>query len=801
MAESQKTLRTIKLSVQEFAQPSPRTGHIDRGNVAATSEQGILLHQQIQKKRLKDHAHYRSEVKIGHTLQAKNLEFKIEGRMDGLFESESPLIEEIKSSFDVTALASKIREQGLSHPYVLQLMTYGFFYQQRFGVLPALRLHLASVRSRQSQNITLSFEAADYESWLNRRLEDLVHEVRLAEARVQRRKRLASSLQFPFPTARPGQVELIDTIEKTLSLGKNLLLQAPTGLGKTVGVLFPTLKSALARGQSVFYATPKNSQHLVAEEALEGFRAQGAKLKNLTLTAKTKLCLKEEVFCRPDYCEFACNYHDKVHEKGLKDLLRAKRKLTPKTFKRLGEEHGVCPYALQWEVVEEADVVIGDYNHVFSPHSAFAELELLNLDMQGKPELVIDEAHNLPSRSMDYYSPRLSIQAFTALRPQLENLSAKFSQEANGFIDEATGLIQSYRETTNPKDHTVNLDPAAFNDLDGRLRTFLTQYLESDVEILPRDPIMAMSFMLTSFAELLGEIHSEERSEFFASYQHSHGGSLKLTCCDASQMLRPIYQRFEHTVAFSATLKPFDYYAALTGLSGDTLVTAEFSSPFDPRHRKLLIIPQISTKYSTRHQHYGKIADTIQRISSLKTGNYLAFFPSFAFMEEVLRIFVPPAGIRAWRQERGLSNAKVEDMLAELRSNLHPTILFAVQGGVFSEGVDYPGSMVIGAFVIGPALPTFDVEREEMKQYYQEHYRAGFNYAYAYPAMAKVVQAAGRVIRREDDYGVIILMDDRFVEKTYSASMPVDWFSDSPQELVSSKILADVSDFWNQQPL
>jgi DNA excision repair protein ERCC-2 len=262
-------------------------------------------------------------------------------------------------------------------------------------------------------------------------------------------------------------------------------------------------------------------------------------------------------------------------------------------------------------------------------------------------------------------------------------------------------------------------------------------------------------------------------------------------------MLRPQYKNFEHTVAFSATLKPFDFYARLTGLEGDKLHTEEFASPFAPNQRKVLIIPQISTKWSKREQNYDRIAETISRVTACRPGNYLAFFPSFAFLQEVQRRILPPAGFRLWKQDRGASSAQVQAMLEGLKTDDCPTILLAVQGGVFSEGIDYPGEMAVGAFVIGPPLPNFDVEREGMKDYYQQHYEQGFNYAYAFPAMAKAVQSAGRVIRNETDKGIVILMDDRFLERSYAASMPSDWFASGPQELVSQSILADIQHFWS----
>jgi DNA excision repair protein ERCC-2 len=249
-------------------------------------------------------------------------------------------------------------------------------------------------------------------------------------------------------------------------------------------------------------------------------------------------------------------------------------------------------------------------------------------------------------------------------------------------------------------------------------------------------------------------------------------------------------------VGFSATLKPFDYYARLSGLDPGTVRTAEFHSPFPKELRKLLIIPQISTRYAQRERNYAKIADAVQRITGLRRGNYFVFLPSFEFLERVVALFQPPEGFTVLRQEREMKAARVEAVLDHLRTQSVPTIIFAVQGGSFSEGMDYAGEMVIGAFVVGPPLPNYDLEREQMRAYYQRQYGAGFEYAYTIPAMAKAIQAAGRVIRSETDRGLIVLMDNRFMDTSYSRSMPVDWFDSDVTELVSDSILKEVAEFW-----
>ena len=797
-------MKLVKLSIREFAMPSPRTGSIEsQSGYGRTSLEGIEIHQWVQQKRARDHDDYESEVKLSQMFERDGFSFLVEGRMDGIFTSDLK-IEEIKSTFNVHELRDVLKERKLTHPYGLQLATYGYFYFLEHAESPDLTFHLVSTRNRESLDLELEFDLEKYRAWLEVRLDELVIEAKRAEKRSARRRKISEKFPFPFENPRTGQVELIETIEQGMSEKKRMLIQAPTGLGKTIGVLYPTLKEALKRGQRVVYLTPKNSQHTVAEDAIERFQENGSALKSLTITAKSKMCFKAEPLCNPTYCEFARDYYDKVAKNDLHEVLSKKKKLNSRVFKKLGEEFEVCPFELQFEAAQEADTIICDYNYVFAA-SGTGRLPPSGFAQEGKSNLVIDEAHNLPSRAMGYYSPALSGFVLEKMRGEIRELPRRYAKELEELLDECISVVSSCKPPGATQ--TVQIDPPVepFVEQDGKLGGYLSRYLDSGIEIQPKDPVLKLCFYWSEFTQVLQEISGADRKEFFVTYQVERGGraesrapgSVKITCCDASSMLKPCYDEYEQVVGFSATLKPFDYYSRLSGLEGDDLKVAEFQTPFDPHYRKLLIIPQISTKFSERERNYSRIAETISRIANLKKGNYFAFFPSFDFLERVLQLFSLPSGFQLVKQERNMPASEVEDLLSSLREEASSTIVFGVQGGVFSEGVDYPGKMLIGAFVVGPPLPSFDVERETMKKYYQEHYREGFDYAYAYPAMAKAIQAAGRVIRSETDHGVIVLMDSRFLEKSYTQTMPKDWFLENPRELVSSQILKDVEDFWN----
>jgi DNA excision repair protein ERCC-2 len=790
--------KLITISLRDFALPVPRTGSIEaHSGYGRSAADGQEIHVRVQKKREKDDPLYQSEVAMSSLFNREGYRFRIDGRMDGLFKHDLPKIEEIKSGFNIPELGRRLADNPMDHPYGLQLLTYGYFYRRGHGVLPALSFHLVSSRSGESQDLDVTLDLPLYEQWLDSRLDELVVDARRAEKRAARRRKIASRFMFPFPNPRPGQVELMQEIEQGMTEGRPVLVQAPTGLGKTVGVLYPVLREALSRGQKTVYVTPKNSQHSVAEDAVIRFQETGARVKSLSITAKAKICFKDGPLCSPEYCEYASDYYAKVQAHELVEILARKRKLKARTFRDLGKQYQACPFELQLEGAQEADVVICDYNYVFAPRSALGRVTDLGIDQAGKPSLVIDEAHNLPARAMDYYSPGLSSVTLERMREEIRDLPARFRREAEELLDGCIRAVEFCRQGERPGPMRIDPPGDCFLEQDARLRAFLSRYLDSDVEIKNKDVVLRLCFYWSEFTEMLEYAGDPGRQEFFTTFHpHPTGGTIKISCCDASAMLKDCYGEYEQVAGFSATLKPFDYYVRLSGLEADRVRTAEFESPFPTEKRKLLIIPQISTKYSRRESNYARIADAVERITALRRGNYFVFLPSFDFLERVAALFRVPEGFTVLRQERGMKASAVETVVDSLRNPEDPTIVFAVQGGSFSEGMDYAGDMVIGAFVVGPPLPSYDLEREQMKEYYQRKYGAGFDYAYVIPAMAKAIQAAGRVIRSETDRGLIVLMDSRFIEPGYTRSMPADWFESDATELVSGSILREIADFW-----
>ncbi len=788
----------------------------------------------------------RSKVTL-HRAKAGSFLLLLSGRVDGVVGSSWDEIEEIKTDDNIERLREILLREN-DHPYWLQLKSYGYMRYLASGRVPELSLVLVSQRKGSHEKLRCWLDIEDYERWLHLRLLEIVDEFETFQGNKERRKALSARLSFPFQERRKGQQELMEEVSTAVTNGTTLLLQAPTGSGKTVGVMYPALQSSLSRGAQLIYVTPKNSQHNVARQAIERInetsilqkqdvgrkrkrntrRRKGrsidnehltvdapgdspaenldetaaiskadAELKSLILTAKSKLCLKEQMICHPDYCEFAKDYYGKVYENDLVRVVSDHAVVDAGVLERYAREYEVCPFELSLDCIKNVDVVVGDYNYVFSPTNITGRFQYSLSAKKEKPELIIDEAHNLPARAESYYSASISVDDLRNFRRQIDALPSNLSGNSlAAVLDEFIKLIDQYRSLksgTKYDDEVVDIDREHVRLLAEESAQFAAQYISTLEMVAVDDPVLSAHRTIEGFSSILEYISDE----FKLLYKRTAGGTLKVVCCDASKFLADSYKLFNSTVAFSATLKPFEYYADLTGIShaDADYRTRELLSPFPKKNRKLLVIPQVSTTYTDRRRFYSKIAEAIGKIVSIKPGNYVVFFPSFDFLQKVAELS-EIHGSELVLQEKGISKRRMEDILSRLEGKDSRIVLFAVQGGVFSEGVDYPGDMLSGAIIVGPAIPTYDKERELLIRYYQERYGQGERYGLVYPAMAKAVQSAGRVIRSEHDRGLIVLMDRRFINQEFTSVMPGDWFDSSVAELVSQTILSDVKEFW-----
>jgi len=794
--------------------PCPRTGSIEVnsgygqvfGGALALAAEGRQLHTKIQKERQRLFPIYKAEVKSAHKFEGTDYIFNVSGRMDGFVDGLIPEIEEIKSSTSPAELLQKLA-QDHEHPYSLQLATYAYILYLEREVVPRTRFLITSNTFDKVDVLEYDFKVPVYEKWLALRLNELEEEVRAEENARLRRMDLAEKLLFPFTDLRRGQKELVDELACDLESKHQVLVQAPTGLGKTIGVIFPVLQDSLRRGQKLIYVTPKNSQHSVAQEAISRLQMGGAPVKAVTLNAKAKMCLKEEVICNPTYCQYARDYYDKMDRHNVVEKMAEITSLSAAEFKAIGEEYQVCPFEASLDAVAAADVVIGDYNYVFSPRNTLGRFTYSLSKCSEKPNLVIDEAHNLPQRAADYYSKSLSSAVVSKLGLELASLPFDQVVEARAVISKIQFVISNVGRLVGFKESKITVSRDLFGEALPALQELVVRRIArkaADGDDKPgSDPLLAIMHYFNDFIDAV----DYEGDEFFHLYTRNKmrdgtvDEALKVVCCDASAKLKLAHKEFAHVVAFSATIKPFEYFAQLSGLDDVDLSKREYTSPFPKENRKLLVIPQVSTKYSDRQRNFGKIADAVSRIVQVKPGNYFVFFPSFAFLGSVHDLIKEklPNSVLLLKQESEITQAKAKEIMDSLARTDSPTLVFAVQGGVFAEGVDYPGDMIIGAIIVGPGLPNFNFEREQIRSYYEKRYGSGFDYAYIYPAMAKVIQAAGRVIRSGEDRGLIVLMDQRFMQKPYASAMPADWFDKQVNELVSASIISDIELFWQGQ--
>jgi len=776
---------TLKLAVKDLALPILKRGSIRRSGLFNEPDIGAALHTVIQNS-YKDDESYQREVHLTGEFQAGDYNFKISGRADGLFATETPLIEEIKTTFSSHALM-KLLEDDAEHPYRLQTQVYGHLYYLKTGLIPQCRILVYSLVDQAQTFFEVAYDPADFQGWLRQKLQQLVEEEHRREKRRVRRIKLAENLAFPFAQSRPHQDALLAAVRDACVGGTSLMVQAPTGIGKTMGTLLPALKEATSRGSQLIYLAPKNAQFEVAVDAVKTLQEAGYPIKLLVLTAQSKMCLHDQTECQPEGCPYGQGYYDRLNEIKILDKARKQGLLDKSRLLQMGRRHQVCAYELSMEMIENADIIVGDYNYVFG-HQAGLSRIFMDRPKGEAPNLVIDEAHNLYQRGMDYYSPSFEIRDIEAACAT--EVPKDLEKKWKNLTQRILKLLDSQRPATK-RSQVVALDVKKFEDIQSRLLGFFLDYLASVKELARHDRILQLYRSWNEFSIMLSLAEDESP----VSWVFDQGGErLTITCCNASRHLKNRMAHFNSVVAFSATLKPANFYRQLSGFSEDTPFM-EFPTAFPPENRKLLIIPQVSTAYRDRERNYSKIAEAISRLMAQEPGHYLAFFPSFQFIA-ALRPHLQLPDYRILCQESSMSADQAQNFILHLDQDEEPILILAVQGGMLAEGIDYDSPTLKGVFVVGPGIPSISYERDILRDYYERTFGHGFAYAYIYPGMAKSIQAAGRVIRSETKRGLVVLMDHRFVQPEYSTAMPSYWFHESPQELVQAGLLGIVKSFW-----
>ena len=719
---------------------------------------------------------YRREVPLEVTFPHRGWSVTVRGRADGLRREDDGglVVEEIKSIRRGAQLAQPVRQV-----YERQALIYAWMLRRRGEESVAAELVLVEIGSDEVDREPVRIGFEELEAAIKRRVNRLLREF---EADLERRLELreaARTLEFPHPDLRPGQERIVEAVTLTLEQRGHLLLEAPTGIGKTVASLYPALRFALAEDKKIFVLTAKNLQQEMATAVLEMLNLDD-RFHTLRLNAKARMCANEELICHEEYCPYARDYFLKLHSSAVvQRLLESGGTLLPDRVFAMAREAEVCPFEVSLEIGGRAQVVVGDYNYAFDPYVAlrdFGPEEDLSDTI-----LIVDEIHNLVGRGRGYYSPELSARGAREAAARLTegddvHRRCAAACAALALLVEATvhGALED--EPPGARAALAAMPEDELWTLRTELDDLFIDYLEHQREtrgFRPEDPFVDLYYQVLRFLDVL----SLSRDPAFDHCVERRPGDalLRILCKDPSRFVGRILNRAHSVIGLSATLSPTDFYLDLLGFDRERTADISVPSPFPAGNRRVVIDPTVATVWRERPRNYPRIASRIGAFAAAVPGNSMVLLPSYKFLEEIAER-VEVHGKHLLVQRPGDGEAERRAILDALRSELTAdALLLAVAGGVFAEGVDYPGDMLRGVAVVGPCLPALSLEQTRLKEYYEDRFERGFEYAYVVPGMTRVVQAVGRLIRSARDRGVIALLDHRFLETPYREHLPADW--------------------------
>ncbi|MDR1699636.1 MAG: ATP-dependent DNA helicase, partial [Lachnoclostridium sp.] len=637
----------------------------------------------------------------------------------------------------------------------------------------------------------------DLETWFMDLIEQYAKWAMYEYQWKKRRNKSIKGLDFPFPY-REGQRDLVVGVYQTLSREKKLYLEAPTGVGKTISTVFPALK-AMGEGLTdrIFYLTAKTITRTVAEECFDLLSDHSLIIKPITLTSKEKLCVLDKMSCNPYDCPRAKGHYSRIND-GLYDLILHENRIDRDLIQTYAKKHMLCPYEMSLDAALFADAVICDYNYVFDPVVYLKRF--FSGERRSNYILLVDEAHNLVERGREMYSAVLYKEDFLAIRRIIKKIQENTydipkKNELHQFIKALESGNRQMLEWKRECDEFREISSiGGFSFCIMRIIGEFELFFKNTPTFAERDTVLEFYFNLLHFSNISESM--DEKYVIYTDYSESGDFRIKLQCMDPSTNLKHVLAKVKSAVFFSATLLPIKYYREqLAGSEDDYAIYAP--SSFPDENRKILIARDVSSKYSRRNEkEYQKIVNYLYTFSAAKKGNYLFFFPSYSFMEQVYSLFENlVTNVVLLVQNRNMSEQEKEDFLNSFSEHAEQThIGFCVMGGIFSEGIDLKNDRLIGAAIIGTGLPMVCQERELFRRYYEQKKGQGFDYAYLYPGINKVLQSGGRVIRTAQDKGVVLLLDERFALRSYYDLFPREWY---PNESVRNETLEQVlKKFW-----
>ena len=785
-----ENLPVIRISVRNLVEFILREGDIDNrtggGQDPENMQMGSRIHRKIQRQMGSD---YQAEVPLKTEIVCDGFTLKIEGRADGLIHTkEQVMVDEIKG---VLRELDRVQEPAGIH--LAQAKCYASMVAEQEGVDEiGVQMTYCQMETEEVKRFQYSYQSNELKVWFD---EVIRQYKKWAKFQIEWRKARNASIkgiEFPFPY-RKGQRDLAVSVYRTILRKKKLFIQAPTGVGKTISTVFPAVKAVGEElGEKIFYLTAKTITRTVAEQAFETLREQNLKFKVITLTAKEKICFCEETSCNPDDCPYAKGHFDRVND-AVYELLMQEDVMSREVLEAQARKHKVCPFEMALDVSTWVDGVICDYNYVFDPDARlrrfFAE------GGAGGYLFLIDEAHNLVERGRQMYSAELCKEDFLSVKKLVKGEAPRFAKrlEACNKI-----LLAMKKECENYKvlDNISHFGIQLMNVLSETDR-----YLEECVDKEVRETVLDFYFQVRSFLNIYDGL--DENYVIYTEYQENGRFVLKLFCVNPAANLQKCLDKGNSAVFFSATLLPIQYYKRLLSTEKDNYAVY-IDSSFDTKKRLLMNGVDVSTRYAMRSREmYQRYATYIFRVVKAKMGNYLIFFPSYRFMEDVYQEFTQLLAsdeeeMELVVQQKHMDEEERENFLRAFEMGREKSLIgFGVLGGIFSEGIDLTNEKLIGTLIIGTGLPQVCNEREILKNYFDQKGLYGFDYAYRYPGMNKVLQAAGRVIRTEDDRGVILLLDERFQREKGKEIFPKEW-ADCERcrlDIVEEKIRL----FWEKQ--
>lgn len=785
-----------RVSVRSLVEFILRSGDIDNrggGSSDQALQEGTRIHRMIQKRMGAD---YRSEVPLSFTYKGKDVDIKVEGRADGIIENESGVtVDEIKSTY-----AEIMHYQSAQPLHLAQARFYAYIYAKE-NALKTIKIRITYCNI-DTEEIRYFHEEATFEE-----LEKFVSEVCFAYEKwallelewKETRNESIKALAFPFDY-RDGQEELVKQVYYTIHHKKKLFIEAPTGVGKTISTMYPAIQAmGQEKASKLFYLTAKTITRTVAAEALDIMRKKGLQCKGIILTAKEKICVTGDTQCNPVSCPRALGHYDRVND-AVYAMLTERVNYTREVILEYAERFNVCPFEMALDASLFCDCIIGDYNYAFDPRAKLKRY--FSGDHGGEFVFLIDEAHNLVDRAREMFSATLVKERFLEIKRLTADRLTTISKRAEKCNKE---MLILKRECENA---LINPDIGPLTNAVLRLYADIEKVVfdhgnDKGKEKIPtdlRDELLKFTFELFDYLDTYERV--DENYTIYATHDFDGNFILKLFCVNPRKNLTECMSQARSSILFSATLLPIQYYKELlAGEEDDYEVYAK--SVFDPQKRGLFIANDVTSKYTRRNDdEYENIARYIWEIVTKRFGNYMVFMPSYSFLNKVVDAYQGLYGDKRETeiliQTTKMKEEEREEFLNhfELPNEEKSLIGFCVMGGIFAEGIDLKNDSLIGAIIVGTGLPQVCLEQDVIKDFFDSREENGFDYAYRFPGMNKVLQASGRVIRTEEDVGIVALLDERFNQNSYRKLFPREW---NNFEVVSRDAIgAKIERFWDE---